>query len=180
MDVLSQIDELDVLLKGVVANIAPDQLGNPTPCAEFDVRGVLNHMVTGADFFGPAFTHTEPSESNTDDVLAAFAPSITALFGAIHSPGALERKVAAPFGEVPGEAFARYIVVDGIVHGWDLSTATGQPYTPSDELVAAAEACAREMVPQIRDGGATFGDEAPAPAGATAIERLAAFTGRKV
>ena len=46
--------------------------------------------------------------------------------GAIRSPGALDRTVAAPFGDTPGEAFARFVVLDGLVHGWDLATATGQ------------------------------------------------------
>ena len=37
-----------------------------------------------------------------------------------------------PFGEVPGAVFARFVVFDGLVHGWDLATATGQTYAPAD------------------------------------------------
>ena len=49
------------------------------------------------------------------------------LLSSLHSPGRSERTVAAPFGEVPVAAFARYIAFDGLVHGWDLSRANGCP-----------------------------------------------------
>ena len=35
----------------VVDGIEPAQLGQPTPCSEWDVRGVLNHVTGGADMF---------------------------------------------------------------------------------------------------------------------------------
>ena len=99
---------------------------------------------------------------------------------AIRSPGALERTVAAPFGEMPGEAFARFVVLDGLVHGWDLAKATGQTYEPSDRLVAEVDGFTREAIaPQMRDGD-TFAAAVEPPAGSTPIERLAAFTGRTV
>ncbi len=55
MDVLAQLDELGPLLAGVVGGIRPDQLDNATPCAEFAVRGVLEHMIGGATAFTAAF-----------------------------------------------------------------------------------------------------------------------------
>jgi uncharacterized protein (TIGR03086 family) len=87
--------------------------------------------------------------------------------------------VAAPFGEVDGETFARFVVLDGLVHGWDLATATGQSYEPADELVADAHSFAREALAALRDGQ-TFGDAVEPAADATPIERLVAFTGRRV
>ena len=77
---------------------------------------------------------------------------------AIRAPGALDRTVAAPFGEMPGEAFARFVVLDGLVHGWDLATATGQTYEPSDAFVAEVDAFARQAIAaEMRDGD-TFAD----------------------
>jgi uncharacterized protein (TIGR03086 family) len=96
----------------------------------------------------------------------------------MHSPGALERTVAAPFGEVAGETFARFVVLDGLVHGWDLATATGQAYAPPDDLVAEVDVFARQAVEPLRDGE-TFGQPVAPPPAATPIERLAAFTGRR-
>jgi uncharacterized protein (TIGR03086 family) len=179
MDVLDQLDELGPLLGGVVANITPDQLDNPTPCSDFTVRGVLGHMIEGATAFAAAFRAQEPEPPDTSDVLTGFGPALTELDASIRSDGALDRTVQAPFGAVEGETFARFVVLDGLVHGWDLARATDQPYAPPDDLVAEVEAFAREALPPLRDG-VTFGDEREASTTASAIERLAAFTGRQV
>ena len=178
MDVFSQLDELGPLLAGVVGNISPDQLEARTPCEEFDVRGVLEHMIGGATVFAAAFRGVEPGDSDTTDVLASFRPALGNLAGSIHEPGALDGTVAAPFGEVPAAQFARFVVLDGLVHGWDLATATGQPYEPSDELVAEVEAFARDAVDPLRDGD-TFAAAVEPPDGASPIERLVAYTGRR-
>jgi uncharacterized protein (TIGR03086 family) len=95
------------------------------------------------------------------------------------APGALDRMVAAPFGEVPGETFARFVVLDGLVHGWDMATATRQPYEPPAELVEAVDGFAHQAIDPLRDGQ-TFAAPTEPPAGASPIERLAAYTGRQV
>lgn len=179
MDVVSQLDQLGPVLAGVVGDITPDQLDAPTPCAGFTVRGVLEHMIGGATAFAAAFRGEAPVDAEITDVLGQFGPALTSLVAAITSPGALEREVQAPFGVLPGETFARFVVLDGLVHGWDLATATGQPYAPPAALVDAVTEFAREAVPPLRDGD-TFADAIEPPAGATAVERLAAFTGRRL
>jgi uncharacterized protein (TIGR03086 family) len=179
MDVINQLDQLGPLLDDVVGRISADQLGNSTACAEYDVRGVLEHMIGGATVFTAAYQGTEPGEPPLDDLLASFAPTIGGLFDAMRAPGGLDRTIQAPFGETTGAGFAQYVVLDGIVHGWDLATATGQSYDPPAELVAAAQACATAMLDPMRDG-TTFADATEPPAGASPIEQLVAYTGRKV
>jgi uncharacterized protein (TIGR03086 family) len=179
MDVLAQLDELGPLLAGVVGGITPEQLDRPTACAELSVEGVLRHMIDGATAFAAAFRGDEPSPADTTDVLAAFGPALTGLAAAIQAHGALDRTVQAPFGAVPGATFARFVVLDGLVHGWDLATATGQRYAPSDALVADVESFAADALAPLRDG-TTFAEAVEPPASATPIERLAAFTGRAV
>jgi uncharacterized protein (TIGR03086 family) len=178
MDALTQLGQVGPLLAGVVGNITSDDLDRPTPCSEFTVRGVLQHMIGGATLFAAAYRQETPSEPDLSDVLAGFGPAMENLFGALTAPGALDQKIAAPFGEVPGEAFARYIALDGLIHGWDLATATGQPYNPPDDLVAEIEAYAHQAVDPLRDGDAFSEAVEPAP-DATPIERLAAYTGRR-
>jgi uncharacterized protein (TIGR03086 family) len=181
MDVLSRLDELGPVLAGAAGGISPAQLDDPTPCAGFTVRGVLEHMLGGAAAFAAAFRGEQPPADAAlpEDLLGAFGPALTSLVEAIRSPGALDRDVAAPFGEVPGETFARFVVLDGLVHGWDLATATGQAYEPPDALVADVTAFAIDALPPLRDGE-TFCEPTEPPASATPIERLAALTGRTV
>lgn len=179
MDPRSQLEQVGPLLAGVVSGIRPDQLDEPTPCENFTVRGVLEHMVGGATVFTAAFRGTEPGTPDMSDPLGAILPALGELVDAINAPGALDRTIAAPFGEVPGETFATFVALDGLVHGWDLATATGQPYDPPAALVAEAESFARQTLDPLRDGD-TFADEKQAPAGASPIEQLAAYTGRTV
>ena len=75
---------------------------------------------------------------------------------------------------------ARFLTVDGMVHTWDIATATGQAFTPDETLATAVLGTARELIaPGMRDGD-TFGSEASVPDTAPAIDRLVAFTGRAV
>ena len=178
MDPLAQFDQLGPVLGGVIAGIQPDQLDNQTPCAAFTVRGVLEHMTVGATMFAAAFRGDDPSEPNTTDVLVGIQTALDELADALHRPGSLDKTISAPFGDLDGATFARFVVLDGLVHGWDMSVATGQAYDPPAELVAEAEAFARQAVDPLRDGS-TFADAVEPAAGATPIEKLAAYTGRR-
>jgi uncharacterized protein (TIGR03086 family) len=179
MDVLQQLQLVGPALGGVVANITPDQLDNSTPCAKFTVRGVLEHMVGGATAFTAAFRGEEAPAADLSDPLHSFGPSLGALVGAIAEPGALDRTVAAPFGQVPGRDFAQFIVLDGTVHGYDMAVATGQVYEPDTAVVEHLLVFAGPALEHMRDGEA-FAEATVAPAGATPIQRLAALTGRTV
>jgi uncharacterized protein (TIGR03086 family) len=178
MDPLAQFDQLGPVLFGVIAGIEPEDLDDPTPCAEFTVRGVLEHMIGGATAFAAAYRGVEPSEPDTADPIAGVQTALGGLAAAINAPGALDRTIAAPFGELDGETFARFVVLDGLIHGWDLAVATGQAYDPPAELVSAVEGFARQALDPLRDG-ATFAAAVEPPAGATPIEKLAAYTGRR-
>ena len=180
MDPRDQLAEVGPLLAGVVSGITPDQLDAPTPCADFTVRGVLEHMIGGATLFAAAYNGEQPAEPDTSDPLAAFLPALGGLAESINRPGALDQTLDTPFGPTPGDAFARYVALDGIVHGWDLATATGQDYEPDAALVAEIEAHARQMLDPLRDGSTFAAAAVEPPADATPIERLAAYTGRKV
>lgn len=178
MDALTQLDQLGPPLGGVVAAIRPDQLDDPTPCDDFTVRGVLEHMISGATAFAAAYRGTTPAEPDLHDPLGTFNDVLGDLVAAVSAPGALDQTVQAPFGPIPGDTFARFVVLDGLVHGWDMAVATGQPYEPPDELVAAADAFARQAIDPLRDG-TTFADAVEPAPDASPIERLARYTGRR-
>jgi uncharacterized protein (TIGR03086 family) len=181
MDPVAQLDQILPLLDDLVRPLDEAQLGAPTPCAAFDVRQILAHMVGGATAFAAAFRGDEPPAAPLpDDLVAAFPVAMAGLREAAGSPGALERTISAPFGEVPGETFARFVALDGLVHGWDIATAIGRTYAPPPEVVADVDAFAHQALgAELRDGD-TFAAATEPPADATAVERLVAFTGRTV
>jgi uncharacterized protein (TIGR03086 family) len=184
MDGAQQLDELMPVLHGLVDRISPDQLDDRTPCVNFTVTGVLEHMIGGATAFAPLFRgegqNSAPAAPTTGTVQDRWRAAMVDLLDAVHSEGAAERTIAAPFGEVPGAVFARFVAFDGLVHGWDLATATKQPYAPREQLVGEIDEFARQaLAPAMRDGD-TFAAETAASAHAGALEKLVAFSGRQV
>lgn len=179
---VEQLDEIMPLLEKLVDGISPDQLDNPTACAKFTVTGVLEHMIGGVVHFAPAFRGVPAGTGVTwgGTVQEQWGSAMDELLGSMHSPGAEDRTIAAPFGEVPAATFFRYVVFDGLVHGWDLATATGQAYEPREALVAEVDAFARGLLqPEMRDGD-MFAAETDASPEASLLERLVAFSGRQL
>lgn len=177
MHPLAQFEQLGPVLGGVIAGIQPDQLEAQTPCANFTVRGVLEHMIGGGTAFAALYRGEEPGAPSFDDPITGIQTALGELAEAISAPGALDRTIEAPFGAIDGESFARFVVLDGLVHGWDMATATGQAYDPPAQLVEEASGFAHQVLDPLRDGD-TFGPAVEPPAGATPIEALAAYTGR--
>jgi uncharacterized protein (TIGR03086 family) len=182
MDPRKQLDEILPLLTTLVARLDDSHLDLPTTCSEFAVRDVLAHMVGGASMFAAAFRGEAPSADAPDgtDVVATFPKAMADLQDAMSSPGALDRTIAAPFGDVPGDAFARFVALDGLVHGWDIATATNQPYDPPVDVVADVNAFARQAIaPEMRANGMFGAPTHPHP-DASPLVQLVAFTGRPV
>ena len=186
MDVISQLETILPKVSEVAGSVRPDQFDNPTPCTSFVVRDLFDHMIGGASQFAPqlrgedAAAPGEMADLDDADRHAALRAALVDLLDAAKSPGALGRTVQLPFGAVAGEVLARFLTVDGMVHTWDIATATGQQYTPDERLVSAVLATAHDLIaPAMRDGE-TFAAETSVPEAAPAIARLAAFTGRTV
>jgi len=180
MDPCDQLDTILPLLNEMVASLDDAQLDAATPCTAFAVRDVLGHMVGGATMFAAAFRGDTPDPSPEGDVVSAFPVAMDDLRAAVRSPGALDRTIHAPFGEVPGDVFARFVALDGLVHGWDIATATGQSYEPPADVVAEVDAFAQQAISQDMRDGDTFAAPVDPPAGASQLVQLVAFTGRQV
>jgi len=166
----------------VVARVRPDQLGLPTPCALWDVRALIGHLVEANQLFAVA-AGAEPAVLPADDPLAAYPASTEAVRRAWHQPGVLDRHVRLPFGALLGAVAVRMHFVDHLVHGWDLAVATGQDATLDPVLASAAHdemTTALAGVPRGPDvAGGPFGPPVPWPDDAPVHERLVAFLGRR-
>ncbi len=171
-------------LREVAGHIRPEQLGSPTPCSEFSVDGVLAHMTGLASAFAPMFRGLPPLEDGSategaPEPLRRFDTALQGLLESVQSEGALDRTITTPGGPMPGHVFARLVAFDGIVHGWDLATSTGQPWSLPDDLVAEIDAFAHQaLTPEMRDGDAWAAEQEVGPR-ATPMERLVAFSGRR-
>ena len=170
----------------VLVGVSPDQLGADTPCAQWKVSDLINHVGGAQAFFTSGASGTAPSGEETDysagDFVAAFDAGTQQCLAAFQGDGVMEKMLTLPFGQMPGSAFVGLAATDTFTHGWDLAKATGQN---TDLLPALAtqllEGAKQSISPAFRsDDGAVFGHEQTAPAGASHADQLAAFLGRTV
>src|ERR1700704_11418 len=128
----AQLDYQRETLRDLVAHVKPEQLSSPTPCADWDVRGLISHFVGGAGMFAAAFNGDavaiDPDAPMPDllgdDPLAAFDTAIAKFDTAVDQPGAMQLTITLPFGQLPAPMVLELLKFDLLVHCWDLATAT--------------------------------------------------------
>jgi len=168
----------------LAAGVRPEQLDLPTPCTEWNVRTLLNHMVAGNKRFTAAAQGTPMQRGPvTEDLLGddpgeAYRRSAEALKAVWSEPGRLEGFYELPFGTLPGQAALTLRLVETVTHGWDLARATGQTPRYDDDLVETAMHFSQANLGRERPPGTPFGPPADCPEDAPAVDRLAAYMGR--
>lgn len=185
---MGPIEQLEIILPTVsdlVDKITPEQLSNPTPCAEFTVHGVLDHMMVLGGTFAYLFRGEEPPTIEAPTVYG-WVPStdfrivMDDLLDAVRSDEAMGRTLDTPIGRMDGATFASVVAFDGLMHGWDLAAATGQIYTVDSTIVESVDGFTRVALnDDLRDAG-LFEAPTDAPDDASTLEALAAFSGRVV
>jgi uncharacterized protein (TIGR03086 family) len=155
----------------------------PTPCADFTVHQLSEHLLGTLVMSGYAAAK-EPVPADapvtlTEAPWVVFPPLVDRLAAAWAEPGAWEGETPFASSTYPAPFAGMITIMELTVHGWDLAAATGQPFTADDDVVATAAAVAGQIADGARTNGA-FGPEVEPAAEATPLERLLAFTGRKV
>src|SRR5262245_8509298 len=187
-------EELD-LLQGafgstgrILAKVTPDVLSSPTPCADWDVRAVLEHATNVVAMFAGTASRTGvptelPSEASewVGDPVPTFDRVTTTTLAAWSEPGALEGTCHLPTGrEVPASIAIRIGFIDALVHGWDLAKALDLDPTLDPTLAAAAlEASKMIMSDKLRGPNGAFGAEVTVERNASLTDQLVAFLGRR-
>jgi uncharacterized protein (TIGR03086 family) len=178
VDVLDALDEAFRHTHGVIAGVRAEQYGDKTPCTEWTVRELLEHMIGVVAGLGAAAAGEPRSPFQLgDDPSQQFELASATAMAAWRRPGVLDRVIDAGPGPMPGSALASINLLDTATHAWDLAAATGQPRELPPSVAAAAIAASQAIVTdELRAG--RFAAEQPAPDGATATEQLVAFLGR--
>ncbi|MFG2851628.1 TIGR03086 family metal-binding protein [Streptomyces mirabilis] len=175
-------------IAALVATVRPEQLAGPTPCAEFDVRTLLSHIaggtrriaMVGAGGDGMA---VRPFLDGVEDDRwsAAYDEVRTEVRKSWADDARLDALVTVPWGEAPGRIALSGYVMEAVTHTWDLSESLGRPLVLDPELAEFALGIARRVLPDERrdDEELPFDSAVPAPEGADAYGRLAAYLGRR-
>lgn len=171
----------------VVAQVQPDQWHLPTPCTEWDVRQLVNH-VTGEDAWVPPLlagsTIDDVGSSLDGDLLGedaseTWATYAAAAVAAAAEDGAVDRMVHNSSGLKAAAQYLDEVTADHVIHTWDLARGIGAPEVLDPELVEWALAFLVPLVEEWRTYG-VFAEAVDVPDDADAQQRLLALTGRKI
>jgi uncharacterized protein (TIGR03086 family) len=165
--------------------VRDDQWKAPTPCEEWDVRALVNHVVSENRWMPPLLaggTIAEVGDRFEGDLLgedakAAWDDSAAEAVAAVHADGAMDRIVYLSFGDFPGREYAMQVFADLVIHGWDLARAIGADERIDPQLVEACATWFGPMEEAYRTVGA-IGPRVDTPPNADPQTRLLATFGR--
>jgi uncharacterized protein (TIGR03086 family) len=170
---------------GLVART--EGLAKPTPCAEYDVRALLGHIVAtvrrarvvgeDGDVFDEPVVVTGVPDDGWPDALAAATEKTLAVWA---DDALLDRPSTVPWGRVPGRGAVWGYLNEALVHGWDLAVATGQDAEADPVVAEAALAAVQMFLPaEMRGGEIPFNEVVEPAPGAGPTERLANWSGHR-
>jgi uncharacterized protein (TIGR03086 family) len=161
--------------RAVLARLTEEDISRPTPCTEYTVGDVGQHLVRSmvllASVAGAQIG--TPVAGSLDATVAATAE---AALTAWRRRG-LDGSVAVGRSVLPARLAVEIIPLELLVHGWDIARATGHDIDVTPEVAGYVLDRARELITTDKRGR-SFASEVPARAQATILQRLIAFTGR--
>ena len=171
-------------LRRVVAGVRDEQLGDPTPCGETTVAGLLDHLVGLTSAFTraagklPGGAPQADAAKLPDDWRTRLPAQLDELVVAWREPGAWDGTAEAGGVEMPASVMAAVALDELVVHGWDLAVATGQEYRADEESARKSLEFAASVGddPEARAG--LYGPAVPVPDDAPVLDRLLGATGR--
>ena len=171
-------------LRRVVAGVRDEQLGDPTPCRETPVAGLLDHLVGLTAAFARAAGKVPGGTAQADagalpgDWRTRLPAQLDELVEAWRAPDAWEGTAEAGGVEMPAPMMAAVALDELVVHGWDLAVATGQEYRGDEESARRSLEFAASVPddPEARAG--LYGPAVPVPDDAPVLDRLLGATGR--
>ena len=178
------------MLASMVANVDDAQLGAPTPCPDYTVGDLLDHIGGAALAFTSA-ARKEDGPNASPPPLGARAhlgadwrtriPRDLAVLGEAWSePDAWEGMTKIGGMEMPATVVGTVGLNEVVAHGWDLGRATGRPFQPDANSI---EGCLEFLVPMSQPGAENnrapaFGPVVPVADAASGLDRLVALNGR--
>jgi uncharacterized protein (TIGR03086 family) len=170
----------------LVLAVRDDQWGNATPCSEWDVRALVNHLVYENRWAVDLVAGKTVAEVGDryegdqlgDDPVNAWHESLAAAREALDEPGAIDRTVHLSYGDETATEYFTQLVTDLTVHGWDLARAIGADDRIDPELAGFVWQAWKDREDMVRGSG-MFGEHIDVPEDADTQTRLLALLGRR-
>jgi uncharacterized protein (TIGR03086 family) len=155
----------------IIAVMPAGKAHAPTPCTDFDVTQLLQHLAVVADRVSTAIAPASAQPSMSWEQARGQLRSLL-------DSAAADRVVDLPFGRMPLEAALGVFVGEFVTHSWDLAAATGRADLLSDDLGTRALAMVTARIPRSPRAHTPFKDVVPVPGNAPVYDRLAGWMGR--
>lgn len=179
----SPADELEcaeaslAVLQSVLQPIGDDDRSKQTPCREFDIAKLTDHLMNSITVIGGAagaeLPERDPDDSVERQVVAAARPALDAW----HRRG-LDGTVKFGDNEAPARVMAGVMSLEFLVHAWDYALAMGSSVHAPDSLSDYVMGLAQKIITPRGRTNAGFDDPVDVPADAGSMDRLIAYTGR--
>lgn len=164
-------------LRHVLHPISRDELSKSTPCSEYDVMALTDHLMNSITLLGGAAGAELPDRDSDDSVERQIVGAARPALDAWHRRG-LDGSVTIGPNELPATFAAGILSVEFLVHAWDYAAATQHPINAAESLADYVLGLAKKVI--TPEGRATVGFDDPVAVSddASALDRLIAFTGR--
>jgi uncharacterized protein (TIGR03086 family) len=157
-----------------------------TPCAQWDVRAVVNHVVGEHRWVVPLMDGRTVADVGSeldgdllgDDPTAAWHHATGPSHAAFAGPGAMDSTVHLSYGDERAAAYCEQLIFDNLVHAWDLARGAGVDDALPADLVDWGIEWATPIMPMLTGSG-VFGEVLEVPDDADAQTRLLAMVGRR-
>ena len=151
LDPITIFEKASLRVREIMAGIRQDQGHDATPCTEWNVLDVMNHIIGGAEVLAGSLEGNIPEgvggvspvssysgETDVDKLARAYAAETARALAAAQRPGAMGSATSGGMMTVP--QFLIAMATDHIIHGWDLARATGQDDVLDADVVQVAYA----------------------------------------
>jgi len=186
MDTLTRHGRALTRFGELVQSVGAGHWHAPTPCTEWDVRQLVNHLVVEQLWVPPIVAGRTVAEIGDAfqgdqlgaDPVAAWDKAAAASGAAFAEPGALQRTVHLSYGDRPAEGYCAEMTADLLVHSWDLARGIGADETLDPELVDFVYEQFAPHAAALAQSG-LFAPRVEVPEDADQQTKLLALTGRR-
>lgn len=177
-DELRSAEKSFAVLQHVLHGIAADDLHKQTPCREYDVAALTDHLLNSITTIGGMAGAEFPDRNRDESVEEQVVVAARAALDAWQRRG-LDGTVAFGDNEVPAKVMVGILSLEFLVHAWDYAAAVGREVSAPESLSDYVLGLAKKIITPEGRTNVGFDDPVEVPADAGALERLLAYTGRQ-
>jgi uncharacterized protein (TIGR03086 family) len=177
-DELRSAEKSFAVLQHVLHGIGADDLDKQTPCREFDVAALTDHLLNSITTIG-AMAGAEFGERNRDDMIEQQVVVAGRLALDAWKRRGLDGTVEFGGSQAPATVMVGILSLEFLVHAWDYAAAVGREVSAPESLCDYVLGLAKKIITPEGRVNVGFDDPVEVPGDADALDRLLAYTGRR-